>query len=175
MLFNSGHFFFFFLVFYLLYILIGKNLRLPNGRLLAASYFFYGFWDYHFLGLILVSTAVDFIAAKQIELFKAAGKSSKARYWLWLSVMVNLGILGFFKYFNFFIDSFTQLFGAYAVMSNHYYLVIKACPEQLVSLSDDDINDQIVTGIHPVPGQCATDFTGSDNPDFERIGLCQRV
>jgi alginate O-acetyltransferase complex protein AlgI len=124
MLFNSGHFFFFFLVFYLLYILIKKNLRLQNGLLLAASYFFYGFWDYHFLGLLLVSTAVDFIAGQQIELFKAAGKSSKARYWLWLSVIVNLGILGFFKYFNFFIDSFTQLLGAFGLEVMPYTLEI---------------------------------------------------
>jgi D-alanyl-lipoteichoic acid acyltransferase DltB (MBOAT superfamily) len=80
--------------------------------LLGASYFFYGFWDYRFLALILVSTAVDFFAAQRVELLRSRENKRAARLWLWASIGVNLGILGFFKYFNFFIDSFSSMFSA---------------------------------------------------------------
>ncbi|TWT95505.1 MBOAT family O-acyltransferase [Neorhodopirellula pilleata] len=73
-----------------------------NGWLLLASYYFYAYWDYRFCGLLLISTLVDFVVARKI-----AGSSSpiQRRAWLWVSLAVNLGMLGFFKYFNFFIDS----------------------------------------------------------------------
>ena len=98
MLFNSFIFWIFFFTVFALY------LRLPhcqqNFLLLAASYIFYGYWDWRFLSLILISTVVDFFAAQKIYTSPEVGKK---RY-LFISVATNLGILGFFKYFNFFSD-----------------------------------------------------------------------
>jgi D-alanyl-lipoteichoic acid acyltransferase DltB (MBOAT superfamily) len=76
--------------------------RKQNLLLLAVSYFFYGWWDWRFLGLILVSTVVDFHCAKYI-----AGSENpwRRRSLLALSLVLNLTFLGFFKYFNFFVDS----------------------------------------------------------------------
>ena len=73
-----------------------------NAFLLAASYYFYAYWDYRFCGLLLISTAVDFMVAHAIA---RSNHSTMKRWWLSLSVIVNLGMLGFFKYFNFFVDS----------------------------------------------------------------------
>jgi alginate O-acetyltransferase complex protein AlgI len=70
--------------------------------LLAVSYVFYGFWDWRFLSLIAVSTAIDYVAALKIP---SAGSAGERRAWLVSSLAANLGILGFFKYFNFFVDS----------------------------------------------------------------------
>lgn len=115
MVFTSGHFFFFFLFFYLCYFVSQKHLQTQNATLLAASYFFYGFWDYRFLGLILISTFVDYFAAQFIHRNKKKQLDKKAFYWLLLSILVNLGILGFFKYYNFFAESLTQLFSVFDV------------------------------------------------------------
>ena len=73
-----------------------------NAILLVASYYFYAYWDYRFCGLLLISTAVDFFVAKRIE---ATTDHVVRRRWLYVSLAVNLGMLGFFKYFNFFIES----------------------------------------------------------------------
>lgn len=73
-----------------------------NAILLAASYYFYAYWDYRFCGLLVLSTVVDFIVAKQI--FRTQSHRTKQKLLL-VSLVVNLGVLGFFKYFNFFIDS----------------------------------------------------------------------
>lgn len=73
-----------------------------NSLLLVASYYFYAYWDYRFCGLLLLSTVVDFVVAKQM--FRAQTTSTR-RSLLLISLAVNLGVLGFFKYFNFFIDS----------------------------------------------------------------------
>src|SRR5580693_3414223 len=73
--------------------------RAQNLFLLAASYFFYGWWDWRFLILILTSTVVDFFAARYI----ASSKNVlHRRSLLTLSLFLNFGFLGFFKYFNFF-------------------------------------------------------------------------
>ncbi|QDV44615.1 Peptidoglycan O-acetyltransferase [Stieleria neptunia] len=81
--------------------------RVPrNLILLAASYYFYSYWDYRFCGLLLLSTAVDFFVARRIS---NAVASRGKRAWLCVSLGVNLGVLGFFKYFNFFIESATPL------------------------------------------------------------------
>jgi D-alanyl-lipoteichoic acid acyltransferase DltB (MBOAT superfamily) len=73
-----------------------------NNFLLLFSYFFYGWWDWRFLGLILISTLVDFYCANAIA---ASGSQRRRRALLAISVSMNLGFLGFFKYFNFFVDS----------------------------------------------------------------------
>ena len=74
--------------------------------LLSASYFFYGYWDWRFLSLIWISTIVDFMVGKAIY---SSFDHKKRKRLLFISIFTNLSILGFFKYFNFFIDSFNYL------------------------------------------------------------------
>ncbi len=81
---------------------MGERRRLRNGCLLAASYYFYAYWDYRFCVLLLTSTMVDFFVANRISTSDSQGRR---RAWLIVSLMVNLGILGFFKYANFFIET----------------------------------------------------------------------
>jgi D-alanyl-lipoteichoic acid acyltransferase DltB (MBOAT superfamily) len=106
MLFNSFIFWIFFLVVITIYRRLGHTAQ--NRLLLVASYIFYGFWDYRFLSLIFMSTVVDYYAAKSIG---ATNEESKRKKWLYISVAFNLGMLGFFKYWNFFIEEFSGLLG----------------------------------------------------------------
>lgn len=106
MLFNSFAFALFFPVVYLLY--WGAKGRYDRARmplLLIASYVFYGWWDWRFLGLIAASTAVDFFVGSRLGQSKHA---SKRRFLLGVSVVFNLGMLGYFKYANFFLDSLSH-------------------------------------------------------------------
>lgn len=93
-----------YLVFLILVVLIYWRLswRKQNRFLLATSYFFYGWWDWRFLLLMIASTAVDYIIARKIE---DAADPAKRKALLIASLVVNFTILGFFKYFNFFLDS----------------------------------------------------------------------
>ena len=103
MLFDSFDFAIFLPLVFGLYWSISKYaLRLQNAFLILASYIFYGWWDWRFLGLIILSSTVDYIVAKKI--YKAKKQSSK-RNLLYFSLFVNIGTLGVFKYFNFFIDN----------------------------------------------------------------------
>jgi len=79
-----------------------------NIFLLAASYLFYGWWDYRFLLLMIGSTAIDFFIARSIQ---RSENQSTRRTLLVTSLVVNFAILGFFKYFNFFTDSLTHVLG----------------------------------------------------------------
>jgi len=106
MLFNTVEFFLFFIVVYFLYRSVPW--RWQNRLLLVASYVFYGFWDWRFLSLILISTIVDYVCGLGIERSQGDGKR---RLYLIVSVFCNLSILGFFKYFNFFVDSLVGLLG----------------------------------------------------------------
>jgi alginate O-acetyltransferase complex protein AlgI len=111
LLFNSLQYLIFLpTVFMLYWFVFRKNLKLQNLLIITASYVFYGWWDWRFLFLILFSTLLDFFVGQQI--FKNL-ETKKARYWLWLSVICNVGLLGFFKYFNFFIDSFIEMFSLF--------------------------------------------------------------
>jgi alginate O-acetyltransferase complex protein AlgI len=103
MLFNSGIFLQFFAAFLLLYWLARNNLRARNLLIVLASYLFYGWWDYRFLALLIFSSVLDYAVGLGI-----ARQSDPRRRKLWLacSVVANLTILGFFKYFDFFILSF---------------------------------------------------------------------
>lgn len=107
MLFNSWQFLVFAALVFPLYYALPH--RWQNRMLLAASYVFYGAWDYRFLALIALSTAVDYIAARGIA---SAGDPRRRRAWLVLSLVTNLGLLGFFKYFNFFVASATDALAA---------------------------------------------------------------
>ncbi len=108
MLFNSIEFAIFLpLVFSIYWILQKKGVKAQNTFLLGSSYFFYGWWDWRFLFLILFSTILDFYLAKAISNETSA---KKRKVFLILSLSANLGLLGFFKYFNFFIENFTDAF-----------------------------------------------------------------
>jgi len=107
MFFNSLEFSIFLPVVFLLYwFVFNKNIKLQNFLLLIASYFFYGWWDWRFLILIIVSSLIDYTIGLKMQ---TQNISLKKRL-LWVSVGVNLGLLGLFKYYNFFIDSFTDSF-----------------------------------------------------------------
>ena len=84
-----------------------KNLKWQNLWVVLASYLFYGWWDWRFLSLILFSTLVDYLVG--IGLSKNENKTQR-KVLLWTSILVNLGFLVFFKYYNFFIDNFTAAF-----------------------------------------------------------------
>ncbi len=108
MLFNSLEFFVFLPIVFALYWLIGsKHIKAQNLLIAFSSYVFYGWWDWRFLSLILFSSLVDY------SIGRALGKTevkSKRKAFLWISICVNLGFLGFFKYYNFFIDSLISSF-----------------------------------------------------------------
>ena len=107
MLFNSIEYFFFFIIVIILYwSLANKKLIFQNTLLLIASYVFYGWWDYRFLALIFISSLIDFYISKWIY---TSGNINKKKFLLSLSLIFNLGLLAFFKYFNFFIDSWVNL------------------------------------------------------------------
>lgn len=106
MLFNSWTFALFFGVFYGVYWLANARLPVRNVLILLGSYVFYGWWDWRFLSLIAVSTLVDYVCGLGIH---AAADPRRRRAFLIVSVTLNLGLLATFKYFGFFVDSFTDL------------------------------------------------------------------
>lgn len=105
MIFNSVVFLIFFAVFYISYLLL-KNHKYRMFLCLVASYFFYGWWDWRFLSLILFSTFVDFYIGGKLH---QEADVKKRKTFLIISLFSNLGLLFFFKYFNFFIDSFIEV------------------------------------------------------------------
>lgn len=110
MLFDTPVFFAFLVLTVLVYWRL--SWRAQNAFLVVASYFFYGWWDYRFLTLILISTVVDFFCAKAIA---KSQNPLQRKSLLTLSVSLNLGFLGFFKYFDFFIDSAATALAALGV------------------------------------------------------------
>ncbi len=109
MYFNSVSFFIFLISVFLFYwFAVRKSQKTGNAILLAASYIFYGWWDWRFLILIIISSTTDYLIGKQ--LFKQA-LETKRKQLLFISIFINIGMLFFFKYFNFFIDSFETLLG----------------------------------------------------------------
>ncbi len=113
MLYNSLPFAIFFPVVFLLYwFACNRNLKIQNALILVASYVFYGWWDWRFLFLVIFSSAVDFMVAQALHKTTA----NKQRKWLLIiSLLVNLGLLGFFKYYNFFVASFVDGFSAMGI------------------------------------------------------------
>ncbi|MDR0866646.1 MAG: MBOAT family protein [Candidatus Symbiothrix sp.] len=108
MLFNSIDFAIFLpIVFSLYWFVTNKDLKLQNLLVLLASYFFYAFWDWRFLFLIVFTTIVDYSMA--LVLSKQENEA-KRKLFLWIGIIINLCILGFFKYYNFFIESFVDIF-----------------------------------------------------------------
>src|SRR6516164_5321720 len=88
------------------------NQRQQNVLLLLGSYFFYGWWDWRFVLLMIASTTIDFWIARGIE---SAVNPNKRRFLLISSLVLNFTILGFFKYFNFFLDSTVTALGTMGI------------------------------------------------------------
>jgi D-alanyl-lipoteichoic acid acyltransferase DltB (MBOAT superfamily) len=108
LLFNSLEFAIFLPIAFLIYwFAIRRFLELQNIFLVAASYVFYGYWDYRFLSLIIFSSALDFLIGAQLA---ETESERKRKVLLIVSLVVNLGFLGFFKYYDFFVDSFVDSF-----------------------------------------------------------------
>ena len=122
MLFNSIPYLVFLPVVFLIYwFILRSSLDGQNIFLLIASYVFYCWWDCRFLVLIILSTLVDFYVAQSI---KKASKERIKKKLLLVSLIVNLGLLGYFKYCNFFIESFNDAFESLGFSSNMSSLVI---------------------------------------------------
>lgn len=113
MIFNSLTFFIFFAVVICLYYALPH--RWQNRMLLIASYFFYGWWDWRFLSLIFISSFTDYICG--IQIFRAQRKRGKRKF-LYISIITNLTLLGFFKYWNFFAESFIAFLSTFGVHTN---------------------------------------------------------
>ena len=122
MFFNSLDFAIFLpIVFVLYWFGTFKKLKLQNLLLLLASYYFYASWDFRFLFLLMASTLLDYFTG--LKIFDS--KQNKTRsFWLWLSIIINLGFLVFFKYYNFFVDSFAQLISSFGVSTSIWTLNI---------------------------------------------------
>lgn len=106
MLFNSINFAIFLpIVFILYWFLAGKNLKWQNALLLVSSYFFYACWDWRFMFLLLFSTLLDYFTGLKMQ---NSTHQKWKKIWFWLSIVINLGFLGVFKYYNFFAESFAE-------------------------------------------------------------------
>ena len=108
MLFNSLDFAVFLpIVFVLYWLLAKKDVWFQNLLIVLASYVFYGWWDYRFLALILFSTVADYLVGRALN---KAQNLSKRKILLWISIFINIGFLGVFKYYNFFLENFISAF-----------------------------------------------------------------
>lgn len=122
MLFNSLNFAFFLPIIFILYWFItSKNLRNQNILLLISSYFFYACWDWRFLFLLMFSTFLDYFTGIKIPNAKSNGEK---KFWFWLSIIINLGFLGVFKYYNFFSESFAAALANLGIHVNLYTINI---------------------------------------------------
>ena len=122
MLFNSFNFALFFpIVFILYWFVVNNNLKQQNLLLLFSSYFFYSCWDWRFLFLLIFSTLLDYYTG--IKMSDAPNQKMK-KFWFWLSVSINLGFLGVFKYYNFFATSFADAVSHVGLQVNPWTLKV---------------------------------------------------
>ena len=113
MLFNSIDFAVFLPVVFIFYwFFTNNNIRLQNLLIVAASYIFYGWWDWRFLSLIFFSTVVDYSMG---ILLSKEDSGTRRKIYLWVSILINIGLLGFFKYYNFFLDNFISAFRLFGI------------------------------------------------------------
>lgn len=116
MLFNSLIFAFFLpTVFFIYWFVVNKNVKIQNVFLIVASYFFYGWWDWRFLGLIFFSSITDFFIGKKLH---QQEKQLNRNLLMTFSLFTNLGVLFYFKYCNFFIENFVSLFSSLGISTN---------------------------------------------------------
>lgn len=124
MLFNSIDFAVFLpIVFILYWAVTQRNLKLQNLLLVVASYVFYGWWDWRFLFLILFTSCMDFLISKGLS---TTDDQRRRKVLLTISIVVDLGILGFFKYFNFFQENFIAAFRFFGheIQSNSLNIIL---------------------------------------------------
>ncbi len=122
MLFNSLSFALFLPIVWAVYWFSGnKSLRFQNVLLLVSSYFFYGCWDWRFLFLLIFSTLLDYYTGLKMD---AAPDQKARKFWFWLSVGINLGFLGVFKYYNFFAASFADAVGNFGLQVSPFVLEV---------------------------------------------------
>ena len=139
MLFNSLEFLLFLPTVFAAYWILNPWTERPHGLqaqnllLLASSYVFYGWWDWRFLSLIAFSTLVDYAVGLQIAKANAreipsdadeSARSRSAKLWLWVSLTVNLGLLGYFKYANFFIENWIEAWSSVGVHMDPWSLKV---------------------------------------------------
>lgn len=110
MLFNSIEFLFYLPIVFLLYWLAFKRLKYQNAFIVIASYVFYGWWEWKFLVLIFITTLFSYLSGIGIKKFPTYRKLV-----LWGNVLLNLGILCLFKYFNFFSENLQALFNSFGI------------------------------------------------------------
>jgi alginate O-acetyltransferase complex protein AlgI len=103
------------IVFILYWFITNRNLKLQNFIIVIASYVFYGWWDWRFLSLILFSTIIDYSIGRKLL---TEENKNKRKILLYTSILVNLGFLGFFKYYNFFLDNFVTAFSLFGTSIN---------------------------------------------------------
>ena len=108
MYFFSSSFLKFFVIFFVIHLIFRYFLKgkFRNILVVGASYYFYGRWDWRFLSLVWISTLLDYFIGKWLD---RETDPRKRKQFLILSIAVNLGILGFFKYYDFFISNFALL------------------------------------------------------------------
>lgn len=109
MLFNSIEFAVFLPIVFAIYWLLRKNYKWQNIFLLLASYVFYAWWDYRFLLLLIGMSVIAFACGKAID--RSRKSIDGAKFWMVANVVLDLGVLAVFKYYNFFVGSFAELFG----------------------------------------------------------------
>ena len=107
MLFNSIDFAFFLPLVFVIYWLLKPWLRAQNFFLIAAGSVFYGWWDWRFLGLLLFTSGVDYLVAMGLD---RSDVPARRKWLIGISLTANLGLLGFFKYYDFFVTSFSEAF-----------------------------------------------------------------
>ena len=122
MLFNSISFAIFLPIIFVLYwFFTNKSLKLQNLLLLVASFYFYSCWDWRFVFLLLFSILLDYFSGIKMENSK---NSNERKFWLWLSIGINLGFLGFFKYYNFFAENFAEMLQNFGLKVNPWTLKV---------------------------------------------------
>lgn len=122
MLFNSLQYLLFLPIVFAVYWLVNnKSLKIQNLLLLAASYYFYACWDWRFLFLLMFSTGLDYYTG--LKMYDTQNAKMK-KFWFWLSIGVNVGFLGVFKYFNFFADSLAASLSVIGFQANFWTLEV---------------------------------------------------
>lgn len=122
MLFNSLNFAIFLpIVFCLYWFVANRSLKLQNILLLLASYFFYACWDWRFLFLLIFSTLLDYYTGIKMS---DTNSENKKKFWFWLSISINVGFLGVFKYYNFFAESFALSASYFGLHVNTFTLKV---------------------------------------------------
>ena len=119
MVFTSLTFLVFYVIVFALYWPLTKDWQ--NRLIVISGLIFYGWWDWRFAILLLITTGIDYLVGLALE---READQAKRRAWLILSLVTNLGVLGFFKYFNFFSDSFVRFTGLFGIHPSTFMLTI---------------------------------------------------